>query len=88
MSANDPKQTSLVFGSPSCIHVLQDNLRRMMVMAVINFRQTCTKCGGSAERIITLHNFENSTDYEIYRCIDCKSLEWLPRSEQSEPVRD
>ena len=32
----------------------QDNLRRMMVMAVINFRQTCTKCGGRAERIITL----------------------------------
>jgi len=60
----------------------------MMVMAVINFRQTCTKCGGRAERIITLHNFENSTDYEIYRCVDCKSLEWLPRSEQSEPVRD
>jgi ssDNA-binding Zn-finger/Zn-ribbon topoisomerase 1 len=51
-------------------------------------RKTCTKCGGRSERLITLHNSEHNADYEIYRCVDCKSIEWLPRTEQSEAVRD
>ena len=56
--------------------------------AAMSATKLCTKCGSCCERVSTLHNIENDDTYEGYRCVDCRFIEWLSRTERSdEPVR-
>src|SRR5262245_41065314 len=43
------------------------------------FSSDCKKCGGRTERLVTLPNsVGRDTAYEVYQCLDCKFIEWLP----------
>ena len=37
--------------------------------------KTCKKCGERSEHVATL---PHGGGYEIYQCLDCKSVEWVP----------
>jgi len=55
--------------------------------AMGNHQKICARCGGSAEYKIKIHN-DREDDYEIFECVDCGFLEWLPRIQSSELKRD
>jgi hypothetical protein len=44
----------------------------------------CAKCGARCEHITTLHKIEATIDYEIFRCVNCNFIEWLPRIQNRE----
>jgi hypothetical protein len=44
-------------------------------MQTTPFIKTCKKCGERSEHVATL---PHGGGYEIYQCLDCKSLEWVP----------
>ena len=52
--------------------------------------KTCKKCGERSEHVATL---PHGGGYEIYQCLDCKSVEWVPlrsaeRQNESNPQRE
>ena len=44
-------------------------------MRTTPFIKTCKKCGERSEHVATL---PHGGGYEIYQCLDCKSVEWVP----------
>ena len=48
--------------------------------------KTCKKCGERSEHVATL---PHGGGYEIYQCLNCKSVEWVPlRSVERGPMRN
>ena len=55
----------------------------MLTTAMI---KTCKKCGERSEHVTTL---PHGGGYQIYQCLDCKSVEWVPlRSVERGPMRN
>jgi hypothetical protein len=42
------------------------------------FGQTCKKCGARSERVATFPKSTENAGYDVYQCLDCKYVEWLP----------
>jgi hypothetical protein len=53
----------------------------MLTTALI---KTCKKCGERAEHVATL---PHGGGYEIYQCLDCKSVEWASLN-SGEPITE
>jgi hypothetical protein len=49
------------------------------------FSENCKRCGGRTERVFTLPEGVGNTGYDIYQCLDCKFIDWLPTRSHSDP---
>jgi hypothetical protein len=38
--------------------------------------RTCKKCGGGSKCVATLPRSQENAGYEVFQCLDCKSIEW------------
>jgi hypothetical protein len=38
--------------------------------------RTCKKCGGGSKCVATLPRSQENAGYEVFQCLDCKSVEW------------
>ena len=43
------------------------------------FSKTCKKCGGRSELVATIWD----RGYGVYRCLNCKFIDWVPRETQA-----
>jgi hypothetical protein len=49
------------------------------------FSGNCKKCGGRTECVFTLPKDVGNPGYDIYKCLDCEFIDWLPTSSHSDP---
>jgi hypothetical protein len=47
-------------------------------MTAITPSKTCKKCGNRTDFVATIPTTTTNPRYTIYRCPDCKYIEWLP----------
>jgi len=47
------------------------------------FRKTCKRCGGRSELVATSWD----RGYEVYRCLMCNFIDWVPRETQGRKLR-
>src|SRR5262249_17224190 len=46
------------------------------------------RCGGRSVRVTTIAKRSENGAYEVYQCLDCKCVEWLPQDRQSTALRN
>jgi DNA-directed RNA polymerase subunit M/transcription elongation factor TFIIS len=47
--------------------------------------KTCRKCAGRAMHMVTLPTRTDHGGYELYQCVLCKFIEWVPHEPGREP---
>jgi hypothetical protein len=41
--------------------------------------KTCERCGGRSERVTTLPKSSAAPGYDVYECLACNDIEWVPQ---------
>jgi hypothetical protein len=41
--------------------------------------KTCERCGGRSERVTTLPKSPAAPGYDVYECLECNDIEWVPQ---------
>jgi len=44
-------------------------------------RRLCNKCSGRLVHAVTIMKTVQNEAYEIYQCVDCNAVEWVPQTE-------
>jgi hypothetical protein len=48
-------------------------------MTALTPTKTCERCGGRSERVTTLPKSSAAPGYDVYECLECNDIEWVPQ---------